>query len=73
MSVRPETVHNYETAVHDFFLRSLNYCSGMSQSLESPEFTQCIKAAGVNFAYSHSVFTRYKTNTQLLASKGMLE
>jgi hypothetical protein len=73
MSLRPETVHNYETAVHESFLRTLNYCAGVSQSLETPEFTQCVKAAGVNFAYAHQIFTIYKTNTQLLATKGMLE
>jgi hypothetical protein len=73
MSIRPETVHCYETAVHEFFMRSLNYCVGVAQNMESPEFTQCIKAAGVNFAYSHQIFMRYKTNTQLMASKGMVE
>jgi hypothetical protein len=73
MSLRPETVHNYETAVHDSFLRSLNYCAGLSQSLESAEFTQCIKASGVNFSYAYKAFLQYKTNTQILSLKGMLE
>lgn len=73
MSVRPETIHNYETAVHDSFLRSLNYCAGEAKSLETPEFTQCIKAGGINFAYSFSAFLKYKTNTQILVEKGMAE
>jgi hypothetical protein len=73
MSLRPETVHNYETAVHDSFLRSLNYCAGLASSLETPEFTQCIKASGVNFGYSYNSFVQYKINTQIFVEKGMLE
>lgn len=66
-------MHNYETAVHDSFLRNLGYCSKIANSIESPEFTQCIKAAGVNFNYSYAAFTQYKINTQILTEKGMLE
>ncbi len=73
MSLRPENVHNYETAVHDSFLRNLHFCSQVANSLDNPEFTQCIKAAGVNFGYSYKAFIDYKTNTELLAGKGMLE
>ena len=73
MSILPESVHNYETAVHDSFLRSLNFCAGAAHSLETPEFTQCIKASGVNFAYSYNAFLKYKTNTQILTDKGMIE
>jgi hypothetical protein len=73
MSILPETVHNYETAVHESFLRSLNYCANIARSLETPEFTQCIKASGVNFAYSYNAFLGYKTNTQIMTEKGMIE
>lgn len=73
MSLRPETVHNYETAVHDSFIRSLNYCASVSQSLETPEFTQCIKASGINFGYSYNAFVQYKTNTQIFGERGMNE
>ncbi len=73
MSIQPETVHNYETAVHDSFLRNLNFCAKVAESLDNPEFTQCIKAAGVNFGYSYKAFLDYKIATADLASKGMLE
>jgi hypothetical protein len=73
MSLRPEIVHNFETAVHDSFLRNLNYCAHESSSLENPEFTQCIKAAGINFNYSYQAFLNYKLNTRILSQKGMIE
>ena len=71
MSVKPEAVHHYETALHDSFLQSLVYCGGEAGNLESPEFTQCIKAAGINFKTSWEMFQKYKLNTLMMATRGM--
>ena len=56
MSRNPEDFHRYETAVHESFLLSLVSCSSEAGNLESPEFTQCIKAAGINFGYGWQAF-----------------
>lgn len=73
MSVVPEDIHSIETAIHESFLHTLNHCSKVDESLDSPNFTQCIKAAGVNFGYSYQAFLQYRFNTQIMSSKGLLE
>lgn len=35
MPAQPETTHTYETATHDAFFRSLQYCSEAGQSLDN--------------------------------------
>lgn len=65
-----ESVHSFETAAHESFLRSLYYCAEETKSYESADFTQCIKAAGVNFNYSYYQFARYKNAIQQARSIG---
>jgi hypothetical protein len=71
MSLRPELIHNYETAVHDAFLRTLAFCYNTSKSYESSDFTHCIKAGGVNFNYTYEQFERYKTQAQQTRLAGL--
>ncbi len=69
----PEVIHSFETSAHDSFLRTLHICSKAAGDLESPEFTQCVKASAINFAYAYKAYADYKTNTAIMAKKGMLE
>jgi hypothetical protein len=64
-------VHNYETAVHETFLRSLQFCSAATQDYEGPLFTQCIKAAGINFATAYEQFFDFKVRHSQAASQGL--
>lgn len=66
-------MHNYETAVHESFLNSLYYCSQQAQALSGPNFTQCIKAAGINFNTAYSQFFEYKSLRQQALNQGIAE
>ena len=68
---RPEVVHSYETAVHEAFQRSLWYCAEKAESIESAHFSQCIKAAGINFATSYNQFFDFKSRRQQAMRQGI--
>ena len=68
---RPEIVHNYETSVHEAFLRSLSYCNEETGGLDNSLFVQCIKAAGVNFNSTYEQFISYKQRSQQASNAGM--
>jgi hypothetical protein len=72
-TVLPEVIRSYETSAHDSFLRALHVCGKAAGNLESPEFTLCIKASAVNFAYSYTAFSDYKANINIMSKKGQLE
>lgn len=64
-------MHNYETAVHESFHRSLVYCADKTDSLDSPLFSQCIKAAGINFASAYEQFFDYKLRRMQALNQGI--
>ena len=70
---QPDVIHGYETAVHDSFLRSLVFCSNQDSGLDGPYFTQCIKAAGINFATSYEQFFDMKKRRQQAMLSGHIE
>lgn len=70
---RPETLHNMETAVHETFLLSLAYCKAETNSYDTLDFMQCIKAAGVNFTYSYDQFYNYKNRRQQASNSGHID
>ena len=71
---KPETYRNFETALHDAYLQNLVYCSQVSEhKLDSPAFTFCMKAAGINFKHSYDDYQNYKKNALMMAIRGMTE
>ena len=66
-----EVYHGYETAAHNSFFYSLISCSNQTESLDSPQFSQCIKAAGINFATSYQQFLDYKLRRQQILNQGV--
>jgi len=73
MSYLPEQIHTVETAIHHSFLNTLSYCASEAESIDSFAFTQCVKAAGVNFGYTYGAFQNYKFNVSLSSNKGLSE
>ena len=73
MSFNPEAARTYEISMNEAFLRSLDYCGGLSNSLESEQFSQCIKAAGINHSYTYKEKMRYSRNLHMFYERGILD
>lgn len=67
----PEGTHIYETTQHEVFLTSLTHCANKTKSLDSLEFSQCIKSAGLNFGDTFRRFDQYKTNAHQYTMGGL--
>ncbi len=67
---QPEVIHSFESAAHQAFLNSLYHCKRSAKGDNNTLFTQCIKAAGVNFKYSYDQFLEAKWLRQQSLNNG---